>query len=645
MKPGEIFQFGNFQVDPLARALRQREELVTLNRRAFDVLLYLVQNPGKVLTRDELLKNVWPDTFVDENSLAQSISALRRALEEKPGDNSYIVTLPGRGYQFVSPVKVIVVDNLTIVPDAATVGGDCPASVVLQRETIRTSITTQEKELPGLPAPRRTWAWVSLGILVVSAVASYAGWRYLRPHSPPGRIMLAVLPFQNLTGDPDQEYFADGLTEETITRLGQLDPEQLGVIARTSVMGYKHSNERLDQIGRELSVQYVLEGSYRRAADHLRVTAQLIRVKDQSHVWAEEYDRQPQDILGVQDEVALAVAREIQLHLTPQQRANLTLVRAVMPEAHEAYLRGRFFLNKRTEEGFRKAIELFENAIAKDSNYAEAHAGLGDAYLLLGAYGFEPPNETLPNARAAALEALAIDDRLPDAYTTLGLIDVFSWNWVESEQSFRHAIELDPNYSQAHHWYGDAYLTAVGRNEEAMSELGKAHELDPLSLVISTDIAKRLCETGHYEEGLKQFRSVLEVDSDFTPAHYYVSQAYERRGMYSEAIAELQKISSPKPTRYVTGQLGRIYAFQGRRQEALGAISQLEELSQRTYVDPRFITEIHIALGEKDLAFLWLAREYDQHSSVIPWIKSYWMYDPIRSDPRFGELMRRAGLP
>ncbi len=648
MKSGEKYQFGDFQVDPLARTLRRRDLVVTLNRRAFDVLVYLLQHSGRVLSRDELLKNVWPDTFVDENSLAQSISALRRALEEKPGDNSYIVTLPGRGYQFVSQVKVLASlasENPALVPDSASVRPDPTAGVLLQRETIRTSITTRAKELPQPPAAGRAWARLSFGILFVLALASYAGWRYFRPQSAPGRIMLAVLPFQNLTGDPDQEYFADGLTEEMITKLGRLHPEQLGVIARTSVMAYKHSNERLDQIGRELSVQYVLEGSYRRAPDHLRITAQLIRVKDQSHLWAEEYDRQPQDILSVQDDVALTVAREIQLRLTPQQHKLLT-AHALDPEAHEDYLKGRFFWNERTEDGFRKAIDFFQAAIAKDPNDAEAYAGLADAYLLLGGYGFERQKDTIPKAKQAALRAVQIDDTLAEPYTSLGLIYVGEWNWAEAEKSYKRAIELNPNYSVAHHWYGSGYLAAIpSRTEEMIFELHKAHELDPLSPMITTDLAAYLCFTSHYDEGMKEFQEVLKLDPDFVQAHYLLSIAYELRGMYPEAIAEVQKIKSPDATRFVIGQLGYIYALQGKRREALEVVSELQKLSERTYIDPGYITYIYIALGERDLAFVWLQKAYEEHSPIINGLKVNWRFDSIRSDPRFADLLRRVGIP
>ena len=641
-----LYRFDEFELDPSRRTFVRNGTLVSVSPKAFDVLTYLVSNPGRVVSKEELLKAVWPDSFVEEGNLAQHISWLRKAMGEASAD---IVTVPGRGYQFTAQVQ-------TELP-ADLLPATLPRSTLVHGTRERTQVVIEEVALVPVAdrtarASIRVWPYYALatvGVLASLLAGVYWLWnsRTHAAHSPP-RVMLAVLPFQNLTGDPDQEYVADGLTEEMITKLGKLRPEQLGVIARTSVVGYKHGDKRLDQIGRELSVDYVLEGSLRRATDRLRITAQLIRVQDQSHLWAEEYDRQPQDIIQVQDDVALSVAREIQLRLTPQQRVRLT-ARVVSPEAHEAYLRGRFFWNQRTDEGFRKAIEYFQAAIAKDPNYAQAYAGLADTYLLLGGYGLEAQKDAMPNAKRAALQAIQIDDTLAEPYVTLGLIYVqWDWNWAGAEKSYKRAIELDANYSVAHHFYADGYLAIVGRAEEAIAELRKAHELDPLSLVIMSDLAKNLCVAGRYDEGVKQFGEALKIDPDFIQAHYYLSEeAYERRGMYPEAIAEIEKIRSPSPdaARYVNGQLGHIYAMQGRRREALEAIRKLQQLSERTYVDPRYIANIYVGLGEKDLAFLWLEKAYQEHSPTIAGMKTNWIYDPIRSDPRFIDLMRRAGIP
>jgi TolB-like protein/DNA-binding winged helix-turn-helix (wHTH) protein/Tfp pilus assembly protein PilF len=646
MKPGEIFEFGDFQLDVPARILRRHEVVVTLNRRAFDVLAYLVRNPGRALTRDELLKNAWPDTFVDENSLAQSISALRHALKEKPGDNSYIVTLPGRGYQFVSAVKIVAGPDLTILPDLATAASDRPAGLVVQRETIRTSTTTHRHEMFGLAVLCHTWVKAGMVAMVLCALATYVGWHHFHTQAEPSRVMLAVLPFQNLTGDPGQEYFADGITEEMITKLGQLHPEQLGIIACTSVMGYKHGERRVDQIGRELSVQYVLEGSFRRAANHVRITTQLIRVKDQSHLWAADYDRQLEDVVRVQDDVAMAVAKEIQPRLMPQQHSNLSSSRVVNPVAYEAYLRGRFFWNQRTEDGFRKALAYFEAALAEDSNYAPAYAGLADTYMLLGGYQFEPQDETMPKAKEAALRAIQIDGGLAEPYVSLGLIYLqYEYNWGESGKSFRRAIELNPNYSVAHHFYAE-YLFAMGQTDEAISEFHKAQELDPLSLVIETDLANRLCLAGRFDEGMRRFQEVLDIDPNFILAHLYRSQAYVLQKNYPDALVEIEKARSFSANRpYVIRLMGVIYAFEGKREKALEIVDELKERSKHTHVDPGNFADIYAALGDRDQALAYLQKAYEVHSPFISGLKDNWIYEPIRSDPRFAELVRKAGIP
>jgi tetratricopeptide (TPR) repeat protein len=411
-------------------------------------------------------------------------------------------------------------------------------------------------------------------------------------------------------------------------------------------MGYKHSDKRLDQIGRELGVQYVLEGSVRRSGDRVRITAQLISVADQSHLWADDYDRKLQDVLSVQDDVAIAVADQTQLKLDPTQQNDLTRNRTVIPEAYEAYLRGRFFWNKRTEDGFRKSIQYYDTAIAKDPTFAQAYAGLADAYVLLGGYGFGPQSISMPKAKAAALKGLTIDARLADAYTSLGMIAMqYEWNWKEAEKNYKRAIELNPNYSVAHHWYGDGYLAAVGRLDEAIAQLRQAQELDPISLVIATDLAKRLCDVGKYDEGLRRFHRILEIDPDFAVAHYFLAQAYERQGLYPEAIAELEKIRTPDPSHSVASELGHIYALQGRRREALHVVDELQQTSRQTYVDPWYVANVYVALGDKNAALTWLERAYEQHSPAMDGLKIDADYAAIRNDPRFTDLVRRVGLP
>jgi TolB-like protein/DNA-binding winged helix-turn-helix (wHTH) protein/thioredoxin-like negative regulator of GroEL len=621
----DLYEFGPFRLDLKQRLLLRDDKPIPLQPKAFETLLVLVRNSEKVVLKDELLNAVWTDTFVEESNLTQNIFVLRKALGEEDG-RRYIVTVPGRGYRFAEKV-------LTIPEQEKPAPGS----------TLIAHVAPNGAGGAALPLRESRFRWLVGLALMVLAFVGFLTWRHFHPKNPPapGKVMLAVLPFQNLTGDPEQEYFADGLTEEMIMQLGRLRPEQLGVIARTSVMGYKHSDKRLDQIGRELSVQYVLEGSFRRAGDHLRITAQLIQVKDQTHLWSQDYDRRPEDVVTVQDDVAVDVAREIKIRLTPRQQTDLARARPLDPDAYEAYLKGRYFWNKRTEEGFKKAVDYFNQAIAKDPTYAEAYAGLADTYVLLGGYGFMQQEDAMPKAKA-----LGINDQLAEAYTSLGVIaEMYEWNWPEAEKNFKRAIELDPNYSVAHEFYGDGYLSLIGKNEEGIEEIRKAHELDPLSPIIATDLAKRLSLEKKYAEAVTEFKNILDVDPDFVQAQYYLAETYEQMGLYPEAISELKKIKSWEDLPLTLEELGYIYARQGKRHEALQMIAELQRRSTHHYTDSASAARIYIALGDKDSAFVWLQKGYDEHSPHMILIDADSAYDPLRSDPRFQNLVRRIGLP
>lgn len=619
-----VYEFGPFRLDPRRRLLMTNNQPVPLQPTAFETLLTLVRNSDKVILKEDLMKVVWPDTVVEESNLTENISILRRALGDTATGSRYIVTTPDRGYRFASEVRTISDPETVIVEDPVRAGGETP------------------RRYPPIGS------LVVAGAVAIALVFCWLAWRRFGPGPPqvPARVMLAVLPFQNLSGDREQEYFADGLTEEMITQLGRLQPERLGVIARTSVMAYKHSDKRLDQIGRELGVQYVLEGSFRRYVDRLRITAQLIYVKDQTHLWAEEYDRWSKDLLGLQGEVAVAVAQQIQLQLTPRQKAELNRPRLIDPQTHEEYLRGRFFYNQRTAESMRKAIEHFQIAITRDPAYGEAYATLAHVYDALAAYSFEAPNEVLPKANAAARKALAVDDRADEAYVALGLVSLqYDRNWAESERNFRRAIEVNPNEPLAHHAYGSTYLAAVGRLDESLAELRKAHELDPLSPIITVAIGASLWYPYRKPDAaMEQFRKTFDIAPHFDAAHYFIARGCAWTDSYREALAELEKIESPDNVPAI-GLRGYIYAAQGRTQDALLVVNQLEQLSKRSYVDPMFIANIYAGLGNRDSSFLWLERAYDQHSLGMMELKLSPTYAKIRSDSRFAGLVRRVGIP
>jgi TolB-like protein/Tfp pilus assembly protein PilF len=456
--------------------------------------------------------------------------------------------------------------------------------------------------------------------------------------------MLAVLPFDNLTGDPAREYLSDGLTEELITELGGIGPERLGVIARTSVMGYKRTNKRVDQIGKELGVEYVLEGSLRQAADRVRIAAQLIRVSDQAHVWAQEFDSDLRDVLIMEADVARKIAAETRVKLDEAPSPRPSPAR-VDPEAYEFYLKGRYFWNQRTNEGLHRAIQYFQQATDKDPLDARAYAGLADSYVLLGSYGDVVQNEANSRARKAAEKALQLNPSLAEAHTSLALVGPdHAWDWAGSQREFLRAIALDPNYATAHHWYGDGYLAPMGRTEEAVAEVRLAEKLDPLSPIIATDVAKELYYARRYPEATAQLKKVLELSPNYPMALEWMRWMQINDGQYADALAtlELERRTLP-PERYLLGK-ATILGTSGQRDKARELISQVLRVAQTQYANPAEIASAYAAMGDMDNAFLWFDKACDAESSWLTGLKVVPGYAPLHSDLRYPALLRRVGL-
>jgi len=455
------YQFGVYTVDLQACELRKLGSRIVLQERPFQLLLALLERPGDVVTREELRQQLWPDgTFVDfDHNISSAVNKLRTALSDSAKHPSYVETVGRHGYRFIGDVKQV----------AATV----PAARPIPSAVGEAAVPFPSKR--GL-IPR--WALLLTALIFVSALAGYLRWSNSRPPAPAaGRVMLAVLPFENLTGDTSQEYFSDGLTEEMITQLGRLDPERLGVIGRASVNSYKTHQKPLDQVGRELGVQYVQEGSVQRESGNVSVTAQLVQVKDQTQIWARQYDRQLKNLLALQGEITGEIASQIDLTLGRRVRPGNITSRRVANESYDAYdlyLRGRCEWNKRNAEGFAQAIAYFQQAIAKDPSNARAYAGLADTYALMSTYNYDPPKELMPKAREAALSALHIDEKLAQAHTSLGLIaEFYDWDFATAEKEFRRAIELDPNYPTGHQWYAE-FLANQGKFPQALAESERA---------------------------------------------------------------------------------------------------------------------------------------------------------------------------
>jgi TolB-like protein/DNA-binding winged helix-turn-helix (wHTH) protein len=652
----EIYEFGSFSLEVRQRSLRRGEGLVPLTQKAFEVLLHLVRSGGNLVSRDELMNAVWEDSFVEESNLTQTIFMLRKVLGDTK-EQPYILTIQGKGYRFVRAVNKISASEInaheinqqkinehkmsaTVAPPVAEKADSLPAGWVAAN--------------PEPTPPRRIkQTGTAVRLLALAAIALLALASFLLLHwrhnsqatlQPTSRFMLAVLPFENLTGDASQEYFSDGMTEEMITQLGRMDPSRLGVIARTSVMQYKKTSKALPQVGQELGVQYVLEGSVRRDGDRIRVTAQLIQLKDQTHLWAQEYDRELKDLLVVQGDISREIASAIERALGAQS-AEFPASPAISPQRYEAYdlyLKGLFFWNKRTNEGFTQAIHYFQLATEKDPDYAPAYALLADAYTMQGAYNGAPAREFVEKARTAAKRAVELDDHSAEAHTALALVTQNqNYDWQTSEREFRRAIELNPGYATAHHWYAE-HLMWEGRFDEALAESEEARKLDPLSLIIVADKGYILYCARKYDESIQQLRSVLDMDPKFSRGSliYFV---YAQKGMFPAIYAELDSEPASNAAWYWS-MTAYLYGLGGRTQQANHSLQKLKELEHAQMVDPMVMVLAAVGTGNNDQAIAWMQKAYAQRSNELVRIKVDPAYDPLRKDPRFHVLLSRVGL-
>jgi len=457
--------------------------------------------------------------------------------------------------------------------------------------------------------------------------------------------MLAVLPFVNLSADKEQIYFTDGMTEEMITQLGRLDPPRLGVIARTSVMKFRDTKRSIRQIGKELGVHYILEGSVRREGQRVRVTAQLNRVSDQTHQWADDYDAELADVFAVQTKIAKGIAQTLMPKLLEARGLAIARPPTQSAAAHEAYLKGRYYLNRRTEEGLGKAIQYLAQAAALDPGYAVAHAGLADAYLLLSSYGLRPPPEVVPQAKAEAREALRLDESLAEGHTSLAsILQDYDWDWPGAEREFKRAIELDPSYSTAHQWYAD-YLVAMGRMDDALKEIQQARELDPLSPIISADLGTWYFYARRYDDAVDQYRKTIELDENFAAVYTPLGLALWQQGRHPEAVEAFEKAAA------LAGASPEDVAALRQATEASGPagvwrwrLDVLTRMAHESYVSPFDFAVAYALLGQRDQAFEWLDRAYHERSPQLVELRMDALLDSLRSDPRFDRLLHRIGL-
>jgi TolB-like protein/lipoprotein NlpI len=549
--PQVAYEFAQFTLLPTEKRLLCEGKAVPLAPKVFDTLVLLVENQGRLIQKEELLKTLWPNSVVEEVALAHNVSQLRKALGDPVENPRFIETVPKRGYR--------------------------------------------------------------------------------------------VLPLENLSGDKEQEYFAEGITDALTTELAQIG--SLRVISRTSATQFKGSRESLPQIGRDLKVDALVEGTVARAQGRVRVTAQLIAASSDHHLWARTYERDVKDVLALQDEVARDIAAEIRIKLTSKERGLLTQVHAVDPEAHDAYLRGRYWWSKRDAEGEWKGLEYFQQAIAKDPNYALAYAGVADSYIMLGHHGGLTPKEALPKARQAAHKALELDPSLAEAHASLAIVKLSSdWDWPGAESEFKQAIALNPNYATAHHWYSH-HLLAMGRFDEAVSELDRARDLDPYSIPINNFLGITLYSARRYDDALRQFRRGLEMHPDRVEFYDGIADVYEQRKMFAEAFAWRRRLLSVSKEPQMA-QLEEAYQRSGYRGYLSKRIDLLEQGGKfEDLFTGLLVAHMYALLGDEGHVMSYLERAYDERNPWILYLQVDPVMDPLRTSPRFRDLIRRIGLP
>jgi len=639
-RPTSVVRFGTCEVSFQSGEVRKAGLRVRVQQQPMKLLEILLERPGEVVTREELRTRVWAEeSFGDfDQAVNIAIAKLRSALGDSAENPRYIETLPKRGYRFIADVSVVDADVRPRRPESRP--GDRPATEPGRKiQAAGLTITPVAPKHRLWPARR-----VIVALALVLSLPIFAVWLFRsRGRVPMGIRSVAVLPLENLSGDASQNYFADGMTDELITDLAQISA--LRVISRTSVMVYKGARKPLPEIARELNVDAVVEGTVLRSGDQIRITAQLIEASTDKHLWSQSYEAELRDTLALQNRVARAVADQIRINLTPQEQAALKNVKVVNPEAYESCLKGRYFWNKRTADGLKVALAYFNQAIEEDPKYARAYSGLADTYALLGdwQYAVMPPKEAFPKAKAAAIKALELDGALGEAHNSLAFVlDGFDWDLESGGKEFRRAIELNPGYATAHHWYA-WHLSLLGRYDEAIAEMRKAENLDPLSLIINADLAELLVLAHSYDESIRQSRKTIEMDANFPLAHNQLAQAYLQKHMYDEAVAELRRavqLSGGSPT--CIANLARAYVVSGKRSEAVKLLSDLKKRSNPGYSNASEIAMIYASLGDTEQAMNWLEKGYDERFN--PGVLLRPGFDPLRSDSRFQNLLHRIGL-
>lgn len=631
------YRFRDFELDSSRYELRRQGRNLRLEKIPMDLLILLLEKNGDLITREEIVERIWgKNVFTDSDAgINTAIRKIRQTLNDDPENPRFVQTAVGRGYRFLAPVT-------SVTPVEQSPVGINVAQANAPTSEHPVSSHAKSRKLTGL--------WVTTSVVAVIALALIGSNvlrlrdRILRRPASPTIHSIAVLPLENFSGNPAEDYFADGMTDELTTNLAKV--RSLGVIGRTSVMRYKGTHKSIPEIARELKVDSVVEGSVVRDGDNVRITAQLIDGSSGRHLWADDFERPRSDVLQLQKEVALKIVQQIRVTLTPDEEIRLTGAAAVDPKAYEANLKGRSYWNQRSEAGIMKAIEQFNAAIQADGSYAEAYSGLADSYTALGYFSYLDPNDAFPRAKAAADKALELDPTLAEAHSSLGYYNLYyAWDWKESEKEFRRSIALNPNYATAHEWYS-VYLLAMGRPDEAMVEIRRAQQLDPLSPLINTDVGFQFYYNKRYDEAIQQLRNTLQTDPKFPLAHLWLGRAYQQKGMYEEAISEYRQTDTSWPEWVVSlAAIGNVEGIAGKKSEAREMLSKLNTLSEVKYVTPYGTALLYAGLGDKIQTFNWLDKAVQGRSHWLVWMRLDPRWDDVREDPRFKEIVRRVEFP
>ena len=648
-------RFGVFEADMEAGELRKHGLRLKLSEQPFQILAMLVARQGDVVSREVLRERLWPsDTFVDfDHGLNNAVMRLREVLGDSSDHPRFIETLPRRGYRFIAPVEVRNSPSENPSPEVITVEKTVGVPEVQSKNGSGNSegLVNVAQGLHGRQFSISRIALLVAAVLVGSALISGITVHYVRGvNASKGKAnrssSLVVLPLENLSGDKEQDYFADGMTDDLIANLAKI--RSLRVISRSTAMAYKGTHKPLPQIATELNVDAVVEGTVMRVGNRVRITAELVQVSTDQHLWADTYESPIGDVLALQNRVSSAIVDEIRINLTKEDKERLAQKPSVSPEAYEDYLKGRYYWNKRSGDGFEKAIGYFEDATRKDPQYALAYAGLADCYGIIGAtiYGRLPSSEAAPKARAAAIRALEIDPSLAAAETSLATAKFnYDWDWAGAAEGFKKAIQLDPGYSTAYQRYS-LYLSAMGKFDESFEQIKKARELEPLSISINTSVGWRLYLAREYDRAIAQLRDTLEMDPASEWAHLNLGQAYEQKGQFGPAIEELQKALELSHSSPLTiSALAHAEALSGNHAEANKLLVQLEGLSKKQYVSPFYVAIVYLGLGKNEVAMSWLEKAYTDRSNGLVFLKVEPELDPLRANPRFVALQDRLNFP